>query len=45
MCAAPARLVTGRVLAALQADAWLREAGAELGAIGPTVLRWVRRAV
>ena len=45
MCAAPARLVTGRALAAVRADAWRREAGAEVGAIGPMVLRWLRTAV
>ena len=44
MCAAPARLVTGRALAAVQADAWLREAEADVGATSPTVLRWLRKA-
>ena len=42
MCAAPARLVTGRALAGVQVDAWLREAGADVGATPPTVLRWLR---
>ena len=32
MCAAPARLVTGRALVAVQADPWLGEAGADVGA-------------
>jgi hypothetical protein len=45
MCAARARLVTGRALAAVRADARLREVEADAGAIGPTVLRWLRRAV
>ena len=39
MCAAPARLVTGPALAAVQAEAWLREAKADVGATPPTVLR------
>ena len=44
MCAAPARLVTGWALAAVQADAWLREAGADVGGTPPTVLRGLRKA-
>ena len=44
MCAAPARLVTGRALVAVPADAWRREAGADGGAASPIVLRWLREA-
>jgi hypothetical protein len=43
-CVARARLVTGRAFAAVQADAWLREAGTEVGAIAPIALQWLRRA-
>jgi hypothetical protein len=42
MCAASARLVTARALAAVQADAWLRDAEANAGARPLTVLRWLR---
>jgi hypothetical protein len=45
MCAAPARLVTGRALVAVQVDAWLRAAEADVGATSPTVLRRLRKAV